>query len=304
MKFSSLALVASLPAAALGLLASRAGTAAAQADEDESAFGCGAAPTYPNAVPKDFADRRETFYNATSKKTEAVTFALGDVVTFKCKSGFTTDGAKDGNGTFEDDCTPQGYFKPGGVCLKASKCGPMPNVTNAGPTGKMVGSKAEYACKQGYSLDGKTVVNGGLGKNRFFQLECVEFSGEYANFTGECEAYAFMPASRTRQIYNLLTEALFVSSCKGSIKNAFGKGELPSTFDTVCAGFEDSSAECAALLSTIKGDFATKLTAAETHDDGEKKDWYEEKDSTRPGIGDEATTFCEELWKLLELPSL
>jgi len=300
MKFSSFAVAASLPLAAVGLIASRASNAPAPVPD----VVCGAAPSYPNAKPKEFEDRRKTFYNATSKKTEAVTFASGEAITFQCKSGFTTDGSKDGNTTFEADCTPQGYFKPQGVCVKASKCGPFPNITNAAPTGKMIGNKAEFACKQGYSLDGKTVVNGGLGKNRFFKVECVEFTGEYTNFTGECEAYAFMPASRTTEIYNLLTEALFVSSCKGSIKNAFGKGELPSTFDDACKGFEDSSAECAGLVSTIKGDFASKVAAAKAHDDGEKKDWYEERSEDRPGIGDEAKTFCEELWKLLEMPSL
>eukprot|EP00405_Crypthecodinium_cohnii_P037896 CAMPEP_0206546008 /NCGR_PEP_ID=MMETSP0325_2-20121206/12458_1 /ASSEMBLY_ACC=CAM_ASM_000347 /TAXON_ID=2866 /ORGANISM="Crypthecodinium cohnii, Strain Seligo" /LENGTH=305 /DNA_ID=CAMNT_0054045067 /DNA_START=1 /DNA_END=914 /DNA_ORIENTATION=+ len=262
---------------------------------------CGAAPTYANARPKNYADSRTEFFNTTSKKTEAVIFRAGDVIDFECLPGFSTDGSKEGSTVFQASCTESGYFKPSGVCVEASKCGPVPNITHALPTGKTVSGAVEFACSTGYSLDGENVVEGGLGKNRFFTLKCVEFSGSYEAFEGECKPYAFVASGETQRLYNELGRALFIVSCKGSLKTAFANGEIPSSIDNVCNGFEDSSAACKSLVSKIKSDFSSELDARKQHDEEANKDWYEEKEPNRPGIGEEATEFCTELWALLEL---
>jgi len=89
-----------------------------------------------------------------------------------------------------------------------------------------------------------------------------------------------------------------------SLKTQFGKGKKPG-MDKVCSTFGDSAGDCSGLVSTIKSDFESKLEARKTHDDKMKKekDWFEEKDPKRPNIDKEATKFCTDLWKLLELPS-
>jgi len=294
MKFRAL-LVACLQLRASGL---------AVRSENRIIEGCGLAPEYENAKPADYKDARKTFFNTTSKKTEPVHFVSGDVVKFECQRGFTTDGAKDGNKTFDAECTKNGYFKPQGVCVKASKCGALPNITSAMPTGKVTRGKVEFACTQGYSLDGQEVTKGGFGKNRFFELECLEFKGEYEAFEGECKPYKFVPAKETIRIYNKVSKVLFIVSCKGTLKKSFGKGETPSGLDNVCSTFEDSASACQGLVSKIKSDFTAKLSERENHDKEKKKDWFDEKSEDRPGIGDEAETFCTELWGLLEMPSL
>lgn len=305
MKFAS-AVAALLPTCAGGLLAGgkvavvQERTLAAEALVGD---GCGPVPSYPHAKPQNYEDSKKTFYNGTSKQHQSVNFASGTNISFECRPGYTTDGSKDGSTTFQVECAEHGYYKPHGVCLKANKCGPLPNISHAAATGRVKGSKVEFACSQGYSLDGKTVVNGGLGKNRFFELECIEFSGTYKAFDGECKAFAFVPAKETIRIYNKVTEALFVVSCKGSLKKAFGKGETPSGLDTVCSTFEDSGPACGALVTQIKSDFTSKLAEREAHK--ATKDWYNNTDDESiPGIGDEAQRFCMDLWKLLEMPSL
>mmetsp|Transcript_131975 Transcript_131975/g.381663 ORF Transcript_131975/g.381663 Transcript_131975/m.381663 type:complete len:188 (+) Transcript_131975:45-608(+) len=187
--------------------------------------------------------------------------------------------------------------------MEASKCGAVPAIPHASPTGKVVNGKAEFACAQGYSLDGQKVVAGGFGKNRFFTLKCQAFSGSYEEFDGECKPYAFMPASETVRIYNQVSEALFIASCKGTLKVAFSKGETPALAN-VCSSFEESSAACQGLVTQIKADFSAKMEARKSFDEKADKEWHEEKDPDRPGIGDEAQTFCTELWKLLEMPDL
>jgi len=266
-------------------------------------IGCGAAPTYAHAKPNNYADSKKTFYNTTSKQTEDVSFGAGDKIEFKCEAGYTTDGSKDGSDLFETECTELGYFKTQGSCVEASKCGALPNVSHALPTGKTTPAGVEFACAQGYSLDGEKVVAGGLGRNRFFSLKCIEFTGAYEKFTGECKPYAFVASGETTRIYNQVAEALFIVSCKGTLKTSFAKGELPSGIDKACSSFEDSSAACQGLVSKIKGEFESELQARKEHDENAKKDWHEEKDPDRPGIGDEAQTFCTELWQLLEMPA-
>lgn len=265
---------------------------------------CGPAPTYPNAKPKKFEDAKATFYNTTSKKTEPVTFQSGDTIEFECVPGYTTDGAKDGAMTLKAECVEHGYYKPDGVCMQASTCGPVPNISHAAPTGMSKGNTMEFACAQGYSLDGEKVIADGLGRNRFFQLKCIEHSGSYEDFVGECKPYAFMPAKETIRLYNKVSEALFVVSCKGSLTAAFGKGAAPSGIDKVCSSFEESSAACQGLVTKIKGTFESELKARESYDKSTKKEWHEEGGVDRPGIGDEAQSFCVDLWKLLEMPDL
>jgi hypothetical protein len=267
---------------------------------------CGLAPSYENAKTSSFADSKKTAFSAETKKQEPVNFKAGDTVEYTCVPGFTTDGSKDGVKTFEAECSDKGYFTPGGVCVEASKCGALPKIPNATQTGKVVKGKTEFACNEGYSLDGEKVVGGGMGSNRFFQLKCVEFSGAYEEFTGECKPYSFLPVGETLRIYNKVGEALFIVSCKSTLKKSFGKEKTPAGLDNICAGFGDSSSACAALVTQIKADFETQQTARKTFDENKDKEaeWFEEKDPTRPGIAEHATTFCTELWGLLAMPSM
>eukprot|EP00929_Paragymnodinium_shiwhaense_P001533 TRINITY_DN101767_c0_g1_i1.p1 TRINITY_DN101767_c0_g1~~TRINITY_DN101767_c0_g1_i1.p1 ORF type:complete len:338 (+),score=122.89 TRINITY_DN101767_c0_g1_i1:71-1015(+) len=260
---------------------------------------CPKLASYPNAKPKNFADTQETKY--VDGKRVKVEFAAGEKIPFECEKGFTTDGAKDGGSEFEVECSEQGYYKPGGVCLKASKCGAAPEIANARPTGQKKGDSLEYGCNEGYSLDGEQVVAGGMGKNRLFMMKCVEFSGDFEKFEGECKPYQFVSATETARMYNQVFEALFTVSCKGTLKKAFGEGKGPGV-DGACGKITDSGlkGECDGLVSKIKSDFESEKAAREEHDKGAKKDWFEEKDPERPGITDEASEFCTSLWKILE----
>jgi len=291
-----------------GLLTPAAGVLRGRPDASLSQTGiidgCGSAPKYDNTKTKNYADGRATKYNVETKKTEPVVFKAGDMIDFECAPGFSTDGSKDGAMVYQVECTENGYYKPKGVCVEASKCGAVPAIPNAIPTGQKVKGGVEMGCEVGHSLDGENVIAGGLGKNRFFVLECVEFSGAYKEFTGECKPYAFVASSETRRLYNEVAEALFTVSCKGSIKTAFGDKEIPAGLDNSCKGFEDSAAACAGLVTKIKADFESELKAREEHDKAAGKEWYDEKDADRPGIGEEAQTFCTELWALLKMPSL
>lgn len=264
--------------------------------------GCGVAPAYPHSGARDYADARATFYNATSKATETVNFAVGQRIAFKCDPGYTTDGSKDGVAEYDVECAEHGYYIPHGVCLEASRCGAVPSIGHAVPTGKVAATGVEYACAIGYSLDGEKVVAGGLGKNHLFSLKCVEFSGAYEAFEGECKAYAFVPATEAVRLYTKVYEALFVVSCKGSLKTSFGMGQAPSKLDSICASLAHESAACQALVTQIKADFESNLAARQQHDaaaNATGQEWYDEKDPNRPGIGDEAQSFCVGLWQLL-----
>jgi len=265
---------------------------------------CGKVPTYENSRPADYADARPTKYDPDTKKTVDVVFAAGDTIEFECEPGFSTDGSRDGPKTYMVECTDNGYYKTKGVCLKASKCGALPNITNAMPTGKkgVAPNSLEYACAVGYSLDGEKVIAGGMGKNRFFTIQCLDH-GVYSKFEGECQAYAFKPTGEVINMYNQVFEALFTVSCKGSLMKAFGKGE-DAPVDSACAKFEDADnkGSCASLVSSIKSDWEAKKSAREEWDKEKDKDWYDAKSPDRPNINDEAMTFCKELWKLLEMP--
>jgi len=264
---------------------------------------CGPLSQYAHARPQNYKDGRKTKYDAEAKKTVDVTFVAGDSIAFECVPGYTTDGAKDGPRDFTVECSTMGYFKPSAVCLEALKCGALPDISHAAPTGKVGKGHVQFACSPGYSLDGHKVTPGGLGKNSHFDITCVEFSGQYEPFTGACKPYAFVPSTETARIYNKVSEALFVVSCKGTLKEAFGaSGAPPEGLDAACSKIQDSAkqGECQGLVSKVKSDFETKKGDRETHDEKAKKEWFEEKAKDRPGVSDEATEFCSKLWKLLE----
>lgn len=266
---------------------------------------CGGVPTYKNSRPANYADARSTKYDTELKKQVPVVFNAGDVIDFECLPGFSTDGSKDGPNTYQVECAEHGYYKPGGVCLESSKCGPVPNITHAMPTGKpgVAPGSVEFACATGYSLDGEKVVAGGMGKNRFFTLNCQSF-GAFEKFTGECKPYAFVPTHEVTRVYTQVFEALFTVSCKGSLKKAFAKGEA-APVDSACASMEDATkGDCEALVGTIQSDFEAKAEARQTWQEDHDKDWNNQTIAgDAPGINEEANTFCTELWKLLQQPA-
>lgn len=272
-------------------------------EEPSTEIKCPALGSYPNAKTKNYGDSRATKYE--DGEHVPVEFKPGDVIPFECNPGFTLDGSKDADTVFDVECSEQGYFKAGGVCLEASKCGAAPQIPNALPTGrKLEGPKKmdlEFACAAGYSLDGENVVPGGLGENSHFVLKCVEFSGDYDKFEGECKPFNHMPAKEAGRVYNRVFKALFTVSCKGTLKKQFGDGEPPGV-ETACAKITDSAlaAECDGLVTKIKADFDTQKAAREAFDADNKVEWFEEKDPERPGIVDKATEFCSNLWGLLE----
>lgn len=239
-----------------------------------------------------------TKFNKDTKKREPVTFKKGDIVAHKCKAGFTLDGSKDGDVEFDVECSDTGFFKPKGVCMKASKCGAAPVIAHAAATGVEVPGKVQYACSSGFSLDGEKVVAGGMGKNSIFELECVEFSGSYEKFKGECKPYAFMPAKETTRIYTQVFEALFTVTCEGKLNDAFGAGKS-APVDTACAKLKNGSGSCAGLVADIKSAFADKKKALKGYK--EEKEWWDTKG--KPGVTKESTKFCTELWKLVEKPN-
>lgn len=277
--------------------------------------GCGLLKSFPNAKPKDYRDGRKTKYDKDKKKSVDNVFKSGDVVKFECLPGFTTDGANDGDTIFDVECLDEGYYEPKGVCSKASKCGALPEIPHAAPTGKSNRGKVEFACIKGYSLDGEDVVDGGEQKNSHFELKCVEFKGKYEEFSGKCQPYAFVPATETIRMYNEVFKALFVVSCKGTLKKEFGKcGDKacapPAGLDTACAKItrdDDAGSkktECESLVSAIKSDFDAKKSERETFDKEKKRDakWFEDDiNEDRPHLNDEATKFCTDLWGVLKV---
>lgn len=264
---------------------------------------CGKVPTYDNASPKNYGDAMKTKFNAETKKREEVTFKTGDDVEFKCNAGFSIDGSKDGETTFKAVCSEQGYFKPDGTCIKASKCGSVPEIKDATATTKKDFLNApdgavQFACNPGYSLDGNKVVAGGMGKNQLFTLKCQPFNNEYEKFEGECKAYAFVPSKETTRIYTQVFEALFTVTCKGKLVEAFGKGKAPPV-DSACGKLKAGSGACAGLVSEITAAFDAAKAKLKTYK--EEKEWYDSED--KPGVADDAQKFCEGLYKLVEKPN-
>ncbi|CAK0850483.1 unnamed protein product [Prorocentrum cordatum] len=290
---------------------------------------CGPAPKYEHASPRNAADAKETKYVSGEGHVE-VTFSAGDQVEYKCSHGFSVDGSlDDGERTFTANCSELGYFKPGGVCLKASKCGKVPNISHAMPTGKtQTDGSVEFVCAHGYSLDGKRAVPGGLGANTLFLLKCVEFSGKYkessmasASLPRSClqaRPGAGRPASgsllvggKIINMYNGVFNALFVVDCKDSatLKNGFGKMQgPPATLDSACGKFQDGAlaGQCSGLVATMKSEFSAKEQELKDHLKKVAKENavfnMSHPDKDRPSIDGEANEFCAALWGLLELP--
>jgi len=278
--------------------------------------GCGVLASFPHAKPANHEDARRTRYDQDIKKTVKNTFATGSVIKFHCEPGFTSDGSREGAVGFDVECEESGVFKQHGVCSKVSKCGKMPMIDHAAPTGKVHKAKVEYACLKGYSLDGEKVVVGGFGKNSHFEVECVDFKGKYEEFTGKCQPFAFVPATETIRLYNEVFKALFVVSCKGTLTKNFGKCgkdgkcEPPTGLDTACSkisqdadGFKQG--KCDELVSKVKEDFEKKKSARKDFYEGQKEADWTEKDQhkNRPHLNDEAENFCSDLFGVLSVPA-
>lgn len=282
----------------------------AEKGDDE---GCGLLTSFPNSKAADYKDSRKTKYDKDAKKSVKNTFKGGDTIKFKCESGFTTDGSKDGDAEFEVECKDEGYFNPKGVCSKASKCGKLPKIDNAAPTGKTSDGKTQFTCIKGYSLDGEKVVEGGEGKNSLFDVKCIDFKGTYQEFTGKCQPWAFVPATETIRMYNDVFKALFVVSCKGTMKKEFGNcGDKdcapPEGLDSACGKIshdEDGKkkSKCKTLVSKIKSDFKSKESDRKTFDKENKRDdnWMETEEKKRPHLNDESEKFCSNLWGVLKV---
>jgi len=261
--------------------------------------GCESLPPFPNARAKDYRDGRATAYDTEAKEQVTVTFASGDEIDFECKPGFTLDGSKDGDTEFKVECLEQGHFKPKGTCVKASKCGSLPQIPHAAPTGKLANHKVEFACQKGYSLDGEEVVQGGHMANQLFNIKCEEFSGEYEEFRGECQSFAFVPAGEMVRMYGQVFGALFGASCEGTLKVAFGKdGEPPAGLDTACDQLKcaGSKGKCTGFVADIKADFESKWAAKE---EAAKEDKAGLLDA--PNVDEEAKRFCDDMADTLRL---
>jgi hypothetical protein len=263
---------------------------------------CGSVPSYKNAKPKDYKDARPTKYDSETKKTVPVTFKAGDTIPFKCDKGYTTDGSKDGETTYDVTCKESGFYEPAKVCVKASPCGELPKIKFAAATGKTDDFDVQYKCNNGYSLDGEKVVAGGMGKNSIFMIKCDAFAGKYKEFEGKCKPYGFVPAGEMVKGYNLVFEALFCASCESTLRKKFGGDQKPpKDLDKVCDKVDDSS--CSGLVSEIKADFEKQAKALKDHKKDSKKDWMETDDEA-PGIKDEAKKFCKGVWKAISMPGL
>lgn len=299
MKIIATWLLLSLWPAASHLLRSGASNSGKQEDEPVS---CGSIPSYKNAKPKNYEDTKKTKYDSEKKKHVAVVFNAGDKIPFKCEKGYTIDGSKDGDATFDVECKDSGFYKPAEVCLKASPCGELPKIKFAAPTGKVDGDDVQFECAHGYSLDGEKVVEGGMGKNSIFNIECDAFAGEYKKFEGKCKPYGFVPAGQMIKTYNLVFEALFCASCESTLRKKFGgDGKPPKGLDKVCANIDDAA--CSGLVSDIKADFEKQAKALKEHKKKSKKDWME-VDEDKPGIKDQAKKFCKGVWKSIQMPGL
>lgn len=280
---------------AITLAAHKSSTSKSGKDEPVS---CGLVPSYKNAKPKNYEDTKETKYDKKTKKHVPNDFKTGDKIPFKCEKGYTTDGSKDGDTTFDVECKDSGFYKPAEVCVKASPCGQLPKIKFATATGKVEKNKVEFKCNHGYSLDGEKVVQGGMGKNSIFNVECDAFAGEYKEFEGECQPYGFVPAGKIIKAYSQVFEALFCASCEGTLRRKF-PGKAPKGLDKVCDKIDSS--DCSGLVSDIKADFKKQAEKLKKSKEKSKNDWMETDDDA-PGIKDQAKKFCKGIWKSIQMP--
>mmetsp|Transcript_49909 Transcript_49909/g.108977 ORF Transcript_49909/g.108977 Transcript_49909/m.108977 type:complete len:305 (+) Transcript_49909:50-964(+) len=232
------------------------------ADRDAPPVKCGnpAKFSVPHAKPKEF--------NAGSSDVVA-----GDVVEFRCEQGYTTDGSNDKTkDIFDVECKDMGYYEAKGSCVKASKCGQVPEIQNARPTGETDGDSVEYACVDGFSLDAEEPVPGGLDKNRVFFVEC-QSTGVYEKFTGKCQAYKFVSGAETQRVYNTLVKALYKVECENTLAHAKKDlDEFPAGLDSVCSKVENSAA-CESEVADLKTEF-----------DKDKEEF-------------DPKTFCDNMWE-------
>lgn len=240
---------------------------------------CGALKKYENAKPKNYADAKKTKYDKELKKHVDVTFSAGDTIDFECDMGYTTDGAKGGPTEFVVTCEDLGYFTTDSVCVKESKCGGLPQIKNAVPTGKTTpdkkGEKVQYTCNDGYSLDGEKRVPGRTSQ-WLFEVQCSSWSGEYEGFEGKCQPFAFKPTGEVLGLYNEVFEVLFKVDCKGQLTVAKKKhDEPPPGLDDLCSKLEDKAGDCGNLVGEIKAEF------------GKEPEEFE------------AEGFCTKMWDLL-----
>jgi len=273
---------------------------ATEEDPELSVANCGKAPSYPNAKPLSYADSRGMRYSGAF---EANTFVAGDELEFKCDNGHTVDASAAGDTTFNVSCAQMGYFMPKGACLKASKCGSLPSIEFASPTGKegVAPGSVEFACQVGYSLDGKKVIAGGLAKNRLFPVRCSPH-GAWEQFEGECKPYAFMPSGKANAMYTKVFDTLFKVTCKSSMHTRFEEDKpLPDTA-TLCAQFDDAAVkqECETAVGGLKSDFESEKAARVAWNASNAQSWHNNSGAEgRPDIDDEAHSFCAKIWTMM-----
>lgn len=253
----------------------------AHGDGDEGGgdekMSCGALKSYENAKPKNFADQKKTKY--VDGKHVDVTFSAGDTIDFECNMGYTTDGAKGGPTEFVVKCEDLGYYTTDAVCSKESKCGELPQIKNAMPTGKSTpdkkGEKVQYTCNPGYSLDGEKRVPGRTSQ-WLFEVQCSSWSGEYEGFEGKCQPFAFKPTGEVLGMYNEVFEVLFKVDCKGQLTVAKKKHDKPPPgLGDICSNLEDKAGDCGNLVGEIEAEFE------------KEPDEFE------------AEEFCKKMWDLL-----
>ena len=110
---------------------------------------CGVAPSAPNAQ----TSRNEKFF--------------GDEVKYYCKHGYTTTGQVDGATGFTAHCSADGEFEGVGAWPQATSAADATRVTEV-----FYGGRAEWQCKEGYSVDGTS-----LGSTSF-EKQC-QASGDF-----------------------------------------------------------------------------------------------------------------------------
>eukprot|EP00933_Yihiella_yeosuensis_P051022 TRINITY_DN4884_c0_g3_i4.p1 TRINITY_DN4884_c0_g3~~TRINITY_DN4884_c0_g3_i4.p1 ORF type:complete len:299 (-),score=93.04 TRINITY_DN4884_c0_g3_i4:166-1062(-) len=250
---------------------------------------CGKMIVLENAETKLYADSQKTTANP------------GDKVAFKCNVGFTIDGTAEAKDEFEVVCGSAGFYEPKGACLKAPKCGKVPAILHAKPTGKIVVRKdnIQYACSKGYSLDGKQV--GAAQSNNHFEVVCNTVTEEYEKVTQECKAYAYMPAAEAYKAYMILFETLFKNDCAGKIKTAFSKQKEHDTWGDICKKAAPQGGtvadDCKGLVDQLKTDFGEKLAARKAYYD----EYGGEGEGNPPNLNDEAKKFCKDLWGVIKV---
>lgn len=242
------------------------GAEAARAEPAEEKPSCGSLKLPPHAKAANYADSKTEHYSTDDKMMVPVLFYSGDKVPLKCEKGFTLTGANDGPVEFETECSEAGYYKPTAACQEASKCGALPEFPNALPSGKVekrVGMpvRTEFTCAAGFSLDGEKVVEGGLGKNSLFTIDC-EPDGTFKvdeKLKKGCQASSFVGSTEIIDTYSQVFKVLFEVTCKNHM---LGHHEMPADLKSICSkNFGDdaaAAAECDGLISKAESEIIAK----------------------------------------------